>query len=244
MSQNTGEKQTNYLFFEAYLKTFASVLPTASQLPPKDTHRTPFPWALQIRHSWCWRVWVGSHDCFNLISERSLHCFSQWPCKQSGAFSKFQWHLRAGSYLWWQYRTKIFPRPAAHSGLHPPLGCVATTLWSGSQSRCSRKKILHLCQVIFREDQMPQPAHNMAPRTAVSPVGKGTGGSSQDEPVGGNCLGSRHHEKTNLELWVAQPLATLPPRLYSSPPWSLRQCHDPQHILASHVKKQSNISAM
>jgi len=38
-----GEKQTNYLFFEAYLKTFASVLPTASQQPSKDTHCTPLP---------------------------------------------------------------------------------------------------------------------------------------------------------------------------------------------------------
>lgn len=40
MSQNTGEKQTNYLFFEAYLKTFGSVLPTTSQTPPKDMHCT------------------------------------------------------------------------------------------------------------------------------------------------------------------------------------------------------------
>lgn len=54
MSQNIGEKQKNYLFFEAYLKTFASVLPTASQTPPKDTHCTPFLWALQISHFWFW----------------------------------------------------------------------------------------------------------------------------------------------------------------------------------------------
>lgn len=38
MSQNMGEKQTNDFFFEDYLKTFASVLSTASQLPTKDTH--------------------------------------------------------------------------------------------------------------------------------------------------------------------------------------------------------------
>lgn len=73
---------------------------------------------------------------------------------------------------------------------------------------------------------MPQPARNMAPWMAVSSVGKGTGGSRQEEPVGGNCLDSRHREKMNLELWVNQPLATLPPWLYSSPPWSLRRCRD------------------
>jgi len=61
---------------------------------------------------------------------------------------------------------------------------------------------------------MPQPAHRMAPRTAVLPVGKrtgvgkGTGGSSQDEPVGGNSSGSQHREKTNLELWADQPYST------------------------------------
>lgn len=53
-----------------------------------------------------------------------------------------------------------------------PFRCVATTLGSGSQSWCSWKKIL-LYHVIFQEDQMLQPTHNMDLQTAVSPVPQG-----------------------------------------------------------------------
>lgn len=244
MSQNTGEKQITY-----FLKPIWKLLLQCCLQHPSCHRKTP---TAPLSHG-PRRHCIFGAGAFELeamivltwlLKEVYTVSHSDPVRKVALTFSKFQWHLRAGSYLWWQHQTKKFPRPAARSGLHPHLGCVATTLRSGSQSWCSRKKIFHLCQVIFQEEQMPQPAHNMALWTAVSPVGKVSGRSSQDEVAGGKCLGSWHCVKTNLGLWVDQPLATLPPQLYSSPLWSLRWCHDPQHILASQVKKQSNFSAM
>lgn len=240
MSQNIGEKQKKYLFFEAYLKTFASVLPTASQTPPKDTHCTPFLWALQISHFWFWGVWVGSHNCFNTISERSLRSFLQWPCKKSGA--RFLWiSVTFMGRLLMAISNWDIPMSCCLLQSPLPLGSVATTMkWIAEPMQL--KKILPLCQLIFREARTPQRAHNTDPQTTVLPDGKGTGGAARTSRRVGTVWA--HREKVNLDLWADQPLARLPSWLYSPLHRAWGSAMVTQHSLASHMKKQSNSSAM
>lgn len=126
---------------------------------------------------------------------------------------------------------------------HPRLACVATTLWSALQSWCSQKKKFPFVPGYFlgRSDASARSQHG--PTNGCFTCREGERREQPGQAGGGNCLGSWHCKETNLELWVDQSLLTLPSQLSPLPPWSLRQCPDPQHALTSHMKKQSDFSA-
>lgn len=231
MSQNIGEKQKNYLFFEAYLKTFASVLPTASQTPPKDTHCTPFLWALQISHFWFWGVWVGSHNCFNTISERSLHSFLQWPCKNSSLslnFSDIYGQAPDGN-IELRYSHALLLVTAST----PPWKCCHNT-----EADCrahAAEKNSPFVPGYFPGSSDASASSQHGPTDNSSASWEGDRGSSQDQPTGGNCLGSLWENELG-SVGRSTPCKASILALLTAPR-SLRQCHGlPAQPCQSHGK--------
>lgn len=233
MSQNIGEKQKNYLFFEAYLKTFASVLPTASQTPPKDTHCIPFLWALQISHFWFRGVWVGSHNCFNTISERSLRSFLQWPCKKSGA--RFLWiSVTFMGRLLMAILNWDIPMPCCLSRPPLPLGSVATTLRRIAEPM-QLKKNSPFVPGYFPGSSDASASSQHGPTDNGSAGWEGDRGSSQDQLMGGNCLGSSWENELG-SVGRSTPCKASILALLTAPR-SLRECHGlPAQPCQSHEK--------
>lgn len=159
-----------------------------------------------------------------MISERSLHSFSWWPCKKSGTCFLWISATFMGRLLMAisNYQTKIFPRPAACHGLHSPLE-VLPQHWSRSQSWCSWKKLFHLCQLTTQTH-----------RQQFCQLGRDRG-SRQDQWIG--LMASWENELGSVGRSTpcnASILALL------TAPWDPRQCHDPPAQPGqSHEKKSS-----
>lgn len=161
-------------------------------------------------------------------------------------FSKFQWHLRAASYLWLQCRTKIVPWLLGSALLI--ISASTSPPWTQHcevhcRADAAEKKKFPFVPGYFpgRSDASAGSQHG--PTNGCFPCWEGERREQPGWAGGGNCSGSWHWKETTLELWVDQPLLTLLSQLSPLPPRSLRQCPDSQHALTSHVKKQRAFSA-
>lgn len=238
MSQNTGEKQKNYLFIEAYLKTFPSVLPTTFQTLPKDTLCT-------LSCSRC-RYHIFGSGVFELEGTIVLIWFLKevYPvshsdpvrrCSLSLNFSDI-YGLAPDGNIKLRYSHALLLVTAST----PPWKCCHNTE-ADRREKAAEKRFFHLCQVVFWEDQSLKQLTNTDPQTMVLPAGKGTGGAAR---TSGWVRTVWAHEKTNLDLWADQPLARLPSWLYSLPRGAQGSAMILQHSLATHMKRQSSPSAM
>lgn len=124
-----------------------------------------------------------------------------------------------------------------------PLGSVATTLKWIAETMQLKKNFPIVPGYFFGKIRASASSeHRLTDNSSA--IWDEDRGSSQDQWMGGNCLGSWHSEKMNLDLWADQSLASLPSWLYSLLHGAQGSAMIPQHSLASHMKKQSNSSAM
>lgn len=238
MSQNIGEKQKNYLF----LKPIWKLLLQCCLQHPRHHQKTP---TAPLSCGPC-RYHIFGSGVFELEATIVLTPFLKEVYTVS-----YSDPVRTARFLWISvtFMGRLLmaisnwdiPMPCCLSRLPLPLGSVATTLRRIAEPM-QLKKILPLCQVIFREARTPQRAHNTDPQTTVLPVGKGTGGAARTSRRVGTVWA--HCEKMNLDLWADQPLARLPSWLYSPLHGAWGSAMVSQHSLASHMEKQSNSSAM
>lgn len=187
MSQNTGEKQKNYLFIEAYLKTFPSVLPTTFQTLPKDTLCT-------LSCSRC-RYHIFGSGVFELEGTIVLIWFLKevYPvshsdpvrrCSLSLNFSDI-YGLAPDGNIKLRYSHALLLVTAST----PPWKCCHNTE-ADRRAKAAEKKIFPFVPGCFLGRSEPQTAHKHGPTDNGSASWEGDRGSSQDQRMGENSLGS------------------------------------------------------
>lgn len=172
MSQNTGEKQKNYLFIEAYLKTFPSVLPTTFQTLPKDTLCT-------LSCSRC-RYHIFGSGVFELEGTIVLIWFLKevYPvshsdpvrrCSLSLNFSDI-YGLAPDGNIKLRYSHALLLVTAST----PPWKCCHNTE-ADRRAKAAEKRFFHLCQVVFWEDQSLKQLTTRTHRQWFCQLGRGQG---------------------------------------------------------------------